>query len=142
MGDLAWTRKKMVRLVVAALFVCALAYGFDFEEAVVPESDYVEPMFQDEMELVQKTPETPDAQVKVDTPKKELFKVVRKKYVKVPKEAGDQAAYASEKQNQHNQEQASNSASITAAERSAGLKAASDVLKKDQEIKRSEALKH
>merc|ERR1711907_177558 len=143
MGNLEKRGKKMARLVVAALFVCALAYGSDFDEAIVPEYNDVEPSFQEDEVFVQATPEVPAHLVNpVEDKHVEVKKIVDQPYVAVPKEAGDEDAYRTEKANQHSQEQASNSASITDAERSAGLKAASDIMRKRQQLKKEEALKH
>jgi len=132
--------KMMVRLVVAALCVCALAYGSEFDEAFVPESTGVEPIFQEEA-LVQ----VPAVPVHGDAVKRgsvEIHSVVLKPMAKVPPQAGDENAYSTEAKNQKSQEQTSNAISITKAESSAGLKAASAIMRKQQAVAKQQALKH
>jgi len=132
--------KMMVRLVVAALCVCALAYGSEFDEAFVPESPEVEPIFQEEA-LVQ----VPSVPLRGDAVKRgtvEIHSVVLKKMAKVPPQAGDQNAYSTEAKNQKSQEQTSNAISITKAESSAGLTAASAIMRKEQAVAKQQALKH
>jgi len=138
-GTLSW---NMARLTVAVFLVFTA-----FACASIPEFSDVEPEFVEE--LVQEQPPTaqaPTAQAPtVDQDKTnmnsqpdqmgdvETFKVVNKKHVAVPPEAGDEGAYRKQKEQEKQLQSVSSTESTTNSEQAAGLNAAAKVMK-EQEI--------
>merc|ERR1711881_456214 len=127
----------MARLTVAVLLVFTA-----FACASIPEMyEVAEPDFVEELVQEQAAPQTPTVdQDKTNMNSKpdqlgdvETFKVVNKKHVAVPPEAGDEGAYKKQKEQEKQLQTVSSHESNTNAEQSAGLKAAAKVMR-EQEV--------
>merc|ERR1712054_249869 len=129
-------------LLVFTAFACA-------EFTSIPEFSQQEPELMDELVQEQVAPEAPVvSQSKVTKPLPnqeddvETFKVVNKKHVAVPPQAGDKEEYKKQKNTEKSLRMNSSAAGTTNAEQAAGLKAAANIMHREEVDNERQAESH